>query len=198
MNTKFKKGQWITDKILNSTGCIIGIDNNRYEIELTDGSKAFPNIDYIDSRNFHLWTIEDAKPGDIIISKCKYNKDIWVSIFSHLDVEQKVVWSYCGGCLSDGYFDKESAYLKLVRFDFYPATSEQKNILWQKMREKGYKWNSRTKEVVKAPFKLEGTLFSAADKGIIDEIIFALRSLGAEKMISYDREIKFLERIRKL
>lgn len=39
---------------------------------------------------------------------------------------------------------------------------------------------------------------SAADRGIIDEIIFALNSLGKEKMISYHKEIEFLNKIRKL
>lgn len=39
---------------------------------------------------------------------------------------------------------------------------------------------------------------SAADRGIIDEIIFALNSLGDEKMISYHKEIEFLNKIRKL
>jgi hypothetical protein len=37
---------------------------------------------------------------------------------------------------------------------------------------------------------------SAADRGIIDEIIFALNTLSKEKMISYDKEIKFLNKIR--
>lgn len=39
---------------------------------------------------------------------------------------------------------------------------------------------------------------SAADRGIIGEIIFALNSLGEEKMISYHKEIEFLNKIRKL
>lgn len=39
---------------------------------------------------------------------------------------------------------------------------------------------------------------SAADRGTIDEIIFALNSLGKEKMISYHKEIEFLNKIRKL
>lgn len=42
------------------------------------------------------------------------------------------------------------------------------------------------------------TLLSAADRGTIDEIIFALKALGNEKMISYAKEIKFLNNIRKL
>lgn len=82
--------------------------------------------------------------------------------------------------------------------DIHPATSEQCNLLWQKMREAGYKWDPFAKETIKSSFKVKETLLSAADRGIIDEIILALGNLGAEKMISYDREIKFLERIRKL
>jgi len=39
---------------------------------------------------------------------------------------------------------------------------------------------------------------SAADRGIIHEIIFALNSLGKEKMISYHKEIEFLNKIRNL
>lgn len=37
---------------------------------------------------------------------------------------------------------------------------------------------------------------SAAERGTIDEVIIALKSLGNEKMISYDKEIKLLERLR--
>lgn len=33
---------------------------------------------------------------------------------------------------------------------------------------------------------------TASDRGIVDEIIFALNALGKEKMISYDKEIEWL------
>ena len=39
---------------------------------------------------------------------------------------------------------------------------------------------------------------SAADRGIVDEIIFALNTLGEEKMISYDKEIEWLNQLKKL
>ena len=39
---------------------------------------------------------------------------------------------------------------------------------------------------------------SAADRGVIDEIIFALNALGKEKMISYDKEIEWLNELRLL
>lgn len=39
---------------------------------------------------------------------------------------------------------------------------------------------------------------SASDRGIIDEIILALNTLGCEKYISYDKEIKWLNELKKL
>lgn len=50
---------------------------------------------------------------------------------------------------------------------------------------------------------LEGTdwgsshpALSAAERGTIDEIILALKNFGKEKMISYDKEIELLEKLR--
>jgi len=39
---------------------------------------------------------------------------------------------------------------------------------------------------------------SAADRGIVDEIIFALNTLGREKAISYDKEIEWLIKLKGL
>jgi hypothetical protein len=36
---------------------------------------------------------------------------------------------------------------------------------------------------------------TAADRGIADEIIFALNTLGKEKMISYDKEIAWVKKL---
>ena len=39
---------------------------------------------------------------------------------------------------------------------------------------------------------------SAADRGVVDEIILALNTLGEEKNISYDKEIEWLIKLREL
>lgn len=39
---------------------------------------------------------------------------------------------------------------------------------------------------------------SAADRGIVDEIILALNTLGEEKMISFDKEIEWLIKLKEL
>lgn len=45
-------------------------------------------------------------------------------------------------------------------------------------------------------FEYEKKCLSAAEIGIIDEIILALKTLGEEKMISYAKEIKFLNELK--
>ena len=39
---------------------------------------------------------------------------------------------------------------------------------------------------------------SASDRGVVDEIILALNTLGKEKMISYDKEIEWLIKLKEL
>jgi len=39
---------------------------------------------------------------------------------------------------------------------------------------------------------------SAADRGVVNEIILALNTLGEEKMISYDKEIEWLNKLKEL
>lgn len=39
---------------------------------------------------------------------------------------------------------------------------------------------------------------SAADRGIVDEIILALNTLGKEKMISFNKEIEWLIKLKEL
>ena len=39
---------------------------------------------------------------------------------------------------------------------------------------------------------------SAADRGVVDEIILALNTFSEEKMISYDKEIEWLVKLKEL
>ena len=67
------------------------------------------------------------------------------------------------------------------------AYCDKHNLIW--FFKKGTEWaDEHPKQIT----------LSAADRGIIDEIIFALNSLGKEKMISYHKEIEFLNKIQKL
>ena len=70
--------------------------------------------------------------------------------------------------------------LDFVKDAYYYFTSDERNSI---------------KKVAKHFFELglsASNQITAADRGIADEIIFALKAFGEEKMISYDKEIEWL------
>ena len=132
---KFSEGDWITCKELN-TAKIIKVNDDRYEVEFIDGSKGFPHIDYID-RNFHFWTIDDAKDGDILV-------DDLCNICIYQEPSTKLMYhSYCYG--KHKYFIDMGGSHEIV--GTCPATKEQRNLLFQKMKEAGYQWDVDKKEL---------------------------------------------------
>lgn len=91
-----------------------------------------------------LWTIQDARDGDVI-----FYDDGWTCIFKCIHG----IWfsSYCF-ITSDGEFhtgyerhDVDST----INGNAHPATQEQCNLLFQKIKEAGYKWNPETKTLEK-------------------------------------------------
>lgn len=90
------------------------------------------------------------KVGDVIFAKSKFNGDSFIRIFLKLDENKS--WAYCNIC-SNGYFDASKGFLLLSRYDFYPATKEQRNLLFTKMKEAGYEWDAEKKELKKIEAK---------------------------------------------
>ena len=136
---KFHEGEWVACEELN-TAKIISIDGDRYEVEFIDGTKGFPHIDYIDI-NFHLWTIQDANDGDVLVDEDVNVIGIfegiegmcWHSKFYYSNTTKEFYGIECGGS-----HIKEFAK---------PATKEQRDILFAKMKEAGYEWDEEKKEL---------------------------------------------------
>ncbi len=91
--------------------------------------------------NFKLWTIKDAKDGDIL------KEDSCIFILQKLNDNNTAAKTYCtlhdDGDFEDGsmlYFDVDSTK---------PATKEQRDILFTKMHEAGYEWDHEKKELKK-------------------------------------------------
>lgn len=143
---KFKIGDWIASKGLD-TALIVNINIDEYEVEFIDGSKGFPHIDYVD-RFFHLWSLEDANPGDIIYANSKYDNLSFIRIFLKLEAGKS--WAYsnvsCNG-IGPWIFNYSEGFLTLDKYDFYPATKEYCDILFQKIKDSGYEWDAENKEL---------------------------------------------------
>ena len=100
--------------------------------------------------NFKLWTIEDAKDGDVLCYKDE------ISLYKH-DIknctkQEAIFGGFVYHCCYDGKrFIMDSLYslTEQDKMDIHPATKEQHDNLFQKMKEAGYKWNADKKELIK-------------------------------------------------
>ena len=110
--------------------------------------------------NERAWTIQDAKDGDVLvcdIDKAEIGGDVeklpnivsTIFIFKKLINIRNYIHSYCH------LYDKR--FLGLQRTMYYnsfvhnisPATKEQRDLLFQKIKEDGYEWDAENKELKK-------------------------------------------------
>ena len=156
VETKFHEGDWITiDKSsqITSTCRIISINNNgNYIVQFCDDEKVhILSKDFCES-NFHRWTIQDAKDGDVLFHSDSASNGIFIfKEISQRGSTQKVI-CYCDYDSKDGFCLGENhtccwADSKIL----HPATKEQRDILFQKTKEAGYEWNKETKTLEKLP-----------------------------------------------
>ena len=140
---KFKVGDWIICDGLHPA-LILNIADNKYEIEFTDnGAKGFHPIDLIDRHN-HLWTIQDAKDGDVVVDKSNGTIGIFQRIGHHPDGGSYNDPSYCFlHCrYSNGFFYANFENGNTIDSDdLIPATKEQRAKLEKAITEAGYRWN---------------------------------------------------------
>lgn len=141
---KFKVGDWVvTDK--NDRVQIKAVNNDYYTID----NGMYFNIPYID-RYCHLWTIQDARDGDVLHSIGFHNDCIF--IFNGLDNDgyREVATGYCcifvsADKIEFGIQGPDGIEIDAVK----PATQIQRDLLFQNMKESGYEWNAKKKELKK-------------------------------------------------
>ena len=135
---KFKVGDWVTNEGGFSALLIKNVDtvNNKYEMSFSRGGKCFPNIDFIDSQ-CHLWTIKDARDGSVLAS------DNSVFIFKEEYIAGKPT-AYCG--IMNGQFiqGQDGCWTNEL---CHPASDEDYVLLFQKMKDEGYKFDFINKEL---------------------------------------------------
>ena len=148
--------------------------------------------------NFKLWTIQDAKDGDVLIDKSHAGECVF--IFKEArpsDIKTNVnnpfaVIGYCG--INHIGFTSQLSGLGVgdtVNCTYYPATKEQRDLLFQKMKEAGYEWDAEKKELkhidARENLTLDGDLMQAdcmiveqepawskEDETVLNNLIYAL------------------------
>ena len=131
---KFKIGEWITNG--DYTWKIVDVKILDYILQSQNGNIVDDTISHVD-KQFHSFTIEDAKDGDVLYSPCL--SLLW--IFKSIDTV------YCGCNLNynDGAFCGEG-YIERPT-DAIPATKKQRDTLMKAIANAGYTFDFEKKEL---------------------------------------------------
>ena len=132
---KFHEGDWVISRLTKN--------EPRQIAEVTEEGYKTTYGGWIGSsfeKDMRLWTIQDAKDGAVICSGQiillfkKWEDSDWnfVIAYAGIDVSGKLQ-------ITNGHW--------LIANDSHPDTKEQRDILFQKMNEAGYEWDSRSKEL---------------------------------------------------
>ena len=139
---KFKVGDYIVYR--NYVWKVFNISLEKYyELLKINNEVSTCSIEYVDN-NAHLWTIQDAKDGDVI-----FYDNGWACIFKCIHG----MWysSYCF-ITADGEFHigYEQHYVGAkVNGDAHLATKEQRDTLMEAMAEAGYTFDFDKKKLKK-------------------------------------------------
>ena len=145
VNLKFHPGDWA---ILNGTVAQI-LDKQKYGFVGLDidGKDFFCNYGHIDS--MRLWTITDANDGDILSREI--DGEIFIFLFNQIQDKWIVAYGYYSET-ADEFIEK--AYFGRYHEDsFSPATKEQRDLFFSKIKEAGYEWDTEKKELRKIESK---------------------------------------------
>lgn len=137
---EFHEGEWV---VYNHDICQI--------VKREEGCNKLVTVfgiekELVNERNLstaHLWTIEDAKDGDVLICE-----DGYPFIYASNHIYSKYLTAYCG-ITNDGVFKNSDKTELWTNDNVVPATKEQRDLLFSKMKEAGYEWNASKKELKK-------------------------------------------------
>lgn len=160
IESKFNVGQYITDGYV--VGQITSIEDEYHCYKILDFmSGVSTTIPFTLQDNYHFWTIKDAKDGDALAVSWLKDKNLWEKIIIFKKYHSEGVKGlYSMPCI-EGYGntfknrefafpgEKEPYYSKTWTCYLHPATKEQRDFLFQKIKEAGYKWKVETKTLEK-------------------------------------------------
>ena len=140
---RFHEGDWVVSKLDGKARRISEVHCDEYnKYYIVEGNEY--NIEEYD-RLHHLWDItKDAKDGDVL---CLGSV---IAIFKKY-IGQNGCICYCSFCDNGGFEipienGEDNVY---GCTNTTPATKEQRDLLFTKMKEKGYEWNKDKKELIK-------------------------------------------------
>ena len=153
---KFKVGDWVLNNVCLPVQIAL-IKDGMYIF--TDGDAL--SVSFVDE-TYHLWTLDDANPGDVLY----INNTVSESIMIYKSFNNGLIKKYASynkfGFEGEHYLTLNDGYIT-------PATKEQRDTLFAKMKEAGYEWDAEKKELKKVDAEL--TDFEKSLKHIMIETL---------------------------
>ena len=144
---KFKVGDYIKHNKANIIRKVVSVNSGSYYVENieTNGGIELFNAE----QNFHLWTIQDAKEGDVLVVPPVKGSEHSEQIFIFKEIKDReyvknAVEYYCR-CMDNKFAANECGFMGQSDDYLTPATKEQRDLLFQKMKEAGYEWDYNKK-----------------------------------------------------
>jgi len=141
---KFKVGDWIVQENIGIYK-VVEVCESWYEV--IDNHNNHYSVGFDKEYMCHLWTIQDAKDGDVLAAE---DKDKIFIYNGKLDLRGRVC-AYCGIYKThDGLRFTECAIGNYFTYkEPYPATKEQRDTLMKAMADAGYTFDFEKKELKK-------------------------------------------------
>ena len=205
---KFKVGDFIKHNKANIICKVISVNSGSYYVENieTNGGIELFNAE----QNFKLWTIQDAKNGDILTYK---NDDVeWILIYQYYIIPEsrdvpRDALKYHALFTGTDFYDSGIHGLTSENYAscFIPATKEQRDLFFQKMKEAGYMWDEEKKELRRIEKQKEPMVEKCGDwsdvryMSILQELHFLKSLVEYEQYINKEdisKNIEWLESLK--
>ena len=128
---RFKVGNWVVNKFGDSWH-IDSLDKKNYQV--SDGKGNYNYFPISKQDEIHLWTIQDAKNGDVL-EFGDHGRRV-IGILSYIN---KTTGKVDVSCLLECNKFKVGVFYNLDTVKPHPATKEQRDTLMKAMNDAGYK-----------------------------------------------------------
>lgn len=145
---KFKVGDFIKHNKANIICRVVSVNSGSYYVNNIDTNGGIELFNA--EKNFHLWSIADAKDGDVLAAESdviapeisEFKSSTFVAIYKEQNGEDFSSHCYIG--LDGKFYNGQNGH---ISENVHPATKEQRDLLFQKMHEAGYEWDDENKEL---------------------------------------------------
>lgn len=159
---KFREGDYIVPYNITPLEIwkVVNIDKDGYyniqpitNIINTEDDETYRVPGFILEKDYRLWTIDDAKDGDVL-AYVTDEEDLWIMIYQSLYKPYEGHVHYHALLVNDDFSDKGTCCICIDNLK--PATKEQRDLLFQKMKEASYEWDNENKKLwlLKQPLKI--------------------------------------------